>query len=275
MGHTRSAAALRWAALLGAALLTALRLVTLRTAFDENGLLPRGSRVLPLTVLAAALVFLALTLLSLRLNRLPGTEGCFTSRPGWLGAKLAAAVLLLFGSLFALLDGQSEPDLAERIVTGCGLVSALLMGLTALRPERGPGFFWLRLVPALFTGAALVTRFRTWSHDPLVIHLAPVLLAWTCCMVEMMLLTGFPLNAGHRRGAVLFGLGAGCYCCMTLPDFLLGQRTELPELLTLLGLSVWCLTAALELLRHRVQTELPPPEPEPEQEAQPQPENSI
>ena len=44
---------------------------------------------------------------------------------------------------------------------------------------------------------------------------------------------------------------------MTMADYLLGQKTDIGEALTLLGLAVWCTSAALELLQFRVQNELP------------------
>lgn len=242
-------------ALCAALLLAALRVLILKTAFDETGLLPQGSPALPITVLACALCFAGLALLSLRLNRLPGGEHCFTGRPLWLFWKLTGGILLFFGALLTLLDGRTAPDLAQRLSAWGGMLAGLLLVVIALLPKRGAGCFWLRFLAALYTGAALVIRFRVWSHDPMVIHILPTLLAWTCCMVEMMLLSGFSLNAGHRRSAVLFGLAAGSFTCMTAPDYLLGLRTELPELLTLLGLALCCVTAACELLRNRVQSE--------------------
>jgi hypothetical protein len=279
MEQKRYAAALRWAAPGSAAALALLRVTVLKTAFEENGLLPVGSKALLLTVIAAAAFFAGLWFLSTRLNRLPGTEACFSSKPGWLFLKLTAAGLVFLGAFFTLTGGQ-EAESAERTAALFGAAAAVLMAFTALKLERGVPFFWVRLVPALYTGASLILRFRSWSHDPLVIHLVPVLLAWTCCMVEMMLLTGFPLKAGHRRSGVLFGLAAGIFACMTIPDYVLGLRTNLPELLTLLGLSVWCAAAALELLREQVQTEQAPtpaeapsePEAGPEAEPETEPE---
>ena len=45
------------------------------------------------------------------------------------------------------------------------------------------------------------------------------------------------------------------FTCMTAVDNVLGQRSELAELLILLGVALWCVTAALELLRPEVQNE--------------------
>lgn len=267
MERTKAARLLRWTAVECAVFLAALRAVILKTAFDENGLLPPGSKVLLVTVLAMAGCFVLLWLLSLRLNRLPGTEDCFPRAPLSLGCRLAAAVLVFFGALTALLDGAAG---TERVAAFSGIAAALAMLWTALAADRGKLLFWPRLATALYAGAALILRFRNWSHDPLIIHIAPLLLAWTCCMVETMLLSGFSLGAGHRRSGVLFGLGAGVFCCMALPDWILGLRTELPDLLILLGLALWCAEAGFSLTRREVQEEEPAePEAETETEAEP------
>lgn len=264
MSHTRSAGLLGWAAAVCAALLTLLRFVILRRAFDDAGMLPPGSPALPVTVAVCALCFLALLLPSLRLNPLPGREDCFSRKPLYLFLGLAAAALLLTGSLMGLLDrgDGAEPTLLASALAGC--FSALCMGFLALTRSRDSALFWLRLPLPLTVGLLLILRFQAWSHDPLVIHIAPLLLAWTCFLVETMLLTGFPLGAGHRRSAVLFGLSAGCFACMSLPDYLLGLRQDLPDLLTLLGVALWCVCAALELLRRPVQSERAAPAAAPE-----------
>lgn len=254
MSNTKVAAVLRKTTIGCAVLLTVFRVIVLQTAIDKEGLLPRGNISLPVTVLLCALSFAGLCLLALRLNGRPGRESLFSVQGIWLPLKLIGAGLLLAGSVLLLagLDKLSFGS-ADTLVPAAGLVSALLMGWTALREKRGAWFFWVRLIPSLFTGAALIVRFRTWSYDPMIIHIVPELLAWTCCMVAMMLLTGFSLNVGHRRSGVLFGLSAGVFTCMTVPDYFLSDRLTLPDLLTVLGVALWCVVAALELLRRRTQ----------------------
>lgn len=258
----RTAKGLPLLAALAAAALTALRVFHLKTAFDENGLLPPGSSALTLTVVASALVFCVFLVLTLRLNRLPGTEACFSASKRWLLPRLTAAALLFAGGATMLLDGTAALTLAQRLIAVGALAAALGMVGTAVSSARGAGLFWPRLLLALFTGAWLVLRFRSWSQDPLVIRVAPLLLAWVCSMVATMLLSGFSLKAGRRRGAVLFGLCAGCFACMTAADYLLELRSGLSELLVLLGVALWCVTAALELLRPEVQNETAPEETE-------------
>ena len=268
MEHQKYARVLRLAAPLAALALAVLRIVTWKAAFDENNLLPVGSSHLLLTVLLCALVFCALSLLSLRLNRLPGTEACFRGGSLCRDLGLAAGGLLLLGNLLVLLDSGADVGTPERIIAAAGAVSGLLLCWLALQTERGPQAFWSRLLPALYAGAALVLRFREWSHDPLVIHILPVLLAWTCCMVEMTLLSAFSLGAGHRRSSVLFGLCAMAFTCMTLTDRVLGPKADPAELLPLLGLALWCAVSAYELLQDGVQSEQPASESEAAAEAE-------
>lgn len=264
MEHQKYAKLLRMAAPLAALLLVALRIVTWKSAIDDSGLLPRDSKLLTVTVLAAACLFAGLWVLCLRLNRLPGTEACFPGGPVLSALRLAGGALVLLGSLLPLLKSEPDAGAVELAVLLAGVVSGLLLCWLALAPERGPRFVWVRLLIALYTGASLILRFRDWSHDPLVIHILPMLLAWTCCMVEATLLAGFSLGAGHRRSGVLFGLAAAVFTCMSLPDCLLSSRTGFAELLPLLGLALCWAAAALDLLRDEVQAELPPAEPAPE-----------
>ncbi len=255
MKYRNVAGLLRWISICFAVLLAALRVTILKTAFDENGLLPFGSLALPVTVGASACFFVVIWLLSLKLNAHPGRESAFSVQGIWLPMKLLAAGLLMAGSVLTLLNlDRLAIDDPETIISGVGALSGLLMVWNSMSERRGPNFFWVRLIPTLFTGAALVIRFRAWSHDPMVIHIVPLLLTWTCCMVEMMLLSGFSLKVGHRRSSVLFGLSAGMFACMAIPDFILTQRLALTDLLTILGLALWCVVAALELLRERTQS---------------------
>ena len=235
-----------------------LRSVFLMTAFDGQWLLPRGSRVLLITVVFSLAMFGGLWFLSSRLNRLPGTEGCFTSEGRWLFGKLAAASLLFFGGGLSLLGMDPAAEAVNRWAALGTMAAALSLAVTALARSRGTGLFWVRLVLPLMVGLNLVLRFRDWSHDPLVIHITPALLTYACALVESTLLTGFPLGAGHRRSAVLFGLAGACFACMGLPDYVFGLHKDLGALLTLLGPTLWGLTAALELLRESVQTEEAP-----------------
>lgn len=232
------------------------RVAVLKTALDAQGLPAPGSKVLLLTVLVCALCFGGLWLLSFGLNRLPGTEACFSRRGLALFGGLAAGLLVLFGSAMTLLEGGETLDSFQRYTAMGGGLSGLLMLWTAL-DKRG-GVFWARLELAIFTGATLILRFQTWSHDPLVLHILPAVLAQACVLVAVVLLPAFSLSVGHRRSTVLFGLATAVFTLMSLPDHFLGLSDGLPRLLVQLGLCLWVLTAALELLSDRVQSETAP-----------------
>ena len=80
MKYRKSLIALRWLAPCFALLLAGLRVMILKTAFDEAGLLPRGSWALLATVLACACCFCLLWLFCVKLNRRPGREKAFSVR---------------------------------------------------------------------------------------------------------------------------------------------------------------------------------------------------
>ena len=82
----------------------------------------------------------------------------------------------------------------------------------------------------------------------MVLELAPELLFWICAAVASALLPGFPLGAGHRRGARLWGLCAGVMAVMNLPDLLTGA-VRLADLAAFPALGLWFTLHALLLLR--------------------------
>ena len=154
MDNTKAAALLRKIAICCIVLLVGFRVLVLQTAIDKDGLLPRGSIALPATVLLCAAVFAALWILSSKLNRLPGREALFSVQGAWLPLKLIAAGLLLAGSVLSLLELQQLSfRSAETLIPAVGAVSGMLMGWTSLCEPRGKGFFWIRLIPSLFTGS--------------------------------------------------------------------------------------------------------------------------
>ena len=182
-----------------------LRIVTITGIMDEYGLIPMRSPILPATVLFCLLGGAILLILCLRLNRLPGTEGCFAGPVGWQAGELLAAAGLLLGSVLRLAHA-GEMEYARRVLEYFGPVAAVLMAATSLLRNRMDKLvFWLRLLCAIWFCAGMILRFRSWSQDPLIIHLTPTLLSFLCSLLSLMLLSGFPLGAGHRRSTVLFG----------------------------------------------------------------------
>ena len=255
MPHASDTRPLLWTAAGAAVCGIGLRILVLTQAVDQGGLLPQGSPLLLITVLLCLAGFGALWLQCLRLNPLPGTEACFAREGIWLFGRLAAAVLLFLGGVLRLTAAGEEAGSLYLWAALASMAAGLSMAVVALVRSRGPALFWLRLLLALSVGMNLVLRFQDWSHDPLVIHIVPMLLAYACSLVETALLSGFSLGAGHRRSSVLFGLAGACFLCMGLPDLVLGSGPRPGDFLTLLGPVIWGLAAALDLLRRSVQEE--------------------
>ena len=275
MDHTRYSRLTLLAAAFWIAAAFGVRTLLLHTSFTAEGILLRNSHALTWTVCFSLAGFLLLGFFSMRLNRLPGTDNCLRCElPGQLPG-LAAAALLLLGCLLRLTGGTLGDDTALRAAELVGLLAAVLLGVTALYRDRlGPNGFWTLLPAALYACGSLVLHFRGWSQDPMIIDIFPLLLARICSMLCFVLLLGFPLNVGHRRSSVLWGLLAGIFTAMTAPDYLFGFREDLPELFIQLGLGLWCVTCAMLVLRPAVQEETAPdPEPEAPAEA-PQEEQS-
>ena len=234
-----------------------LRVITLTRSINEDGLVRVGSPALAITMVFSLLGMGLLTWFCLRLNRLPGSEACFPVAGGLRGAMFAAPILLLAGCFVSLAAPVESRDDALRIADLAGVGMALLMGATLLiRP--GKSRFWPRFLPAVWALAMMILRFRSWTQDPLIIRIAPTLMAVLCDLLSLMLLSGFSLGAGHRRSTVLFGLAAGVFTLMSVPDHLTGLYGTVGELLALLGLAVWNVGHALGLLRPEVQQEEPP-----------------
>ena len=242
-----------------AALSLILRLITLSN-LDADGLLPLGSPLVPATVAVCLLGGLATVVLCLRLNRLPGREACFEGGAGWSCGEILAAVLLALSAVLQLRHAE-ELERPRLVLEYLGLAMSLALGALALLPRRSGGLrFWLRFLPALWACGGMILRFQSWSRDPLLFLLTPTFLAYLSSLAALMLLTGFPLKAGHRRSTAAFGLCAGVYTLMLLPDYLMGLCGSLAELLLLAGLGLWSLLHALRLLRPGIQAETAAPE---------------
>lgn len=237
-----------------------LRAYILKNCIDEAGLLAVGSHALIWLMLFFAVCFAVLLWLSLRLNRLPGTNDCLRVDGFVLFPLLLAAIGVFFGSLFRLLDEGGSMTRVEVLAELLGMLAAICMALSALMRETlGKAGFWLLVPLTVYTGASLLIRFQDWGHEPVLIKMAPQLLTMICAMLTNALVPGFPLGAGHRRSTVLFGLLTGIFAAASLPDYLLGVRTERGDPMIYLGLALWGAVHALLLLRRSVQDETAEP----------------
>lgn len=225
-----------------------LRVYTDLILEKSGGLLPLGSPLTALTVLLSLLGMGALAVLCLGLDRRPGTESSLEGNSLRTGLRLLAA-LGLFCSCGLQLLHSTNLDHARRVYELLGLPTAVLMAVSTCYGRRlGKAGFWMRLLCVLWISSGLILRFRSWSKDPLLIHLTPSLLAFLCDMMVMMLLSGYPLGAGHRRSIVVFGFGAGVFTLMVLVDYLTGLKAGFAELLGYLSLCLWSVSQAAAVL---------------------------
>lgn len=227
---------------------------------DEAGLLMRGSAMGYILAGFALLVLLLLELLCKRLNRLPGTEHCFSSATGYFIAAVAGAGALLFGCALQVLAGQTTG-----LYLG-GIAAALLLLVAAFLRYFGKRVpVLLLLLPGLFLVVRLFLDFKSWSNDPAVIDFCFLLLASICILLSMINLAAFCFGVGKRRATVFWCMAAGVFTAMTLPDFLNAGSAGLSGLLIYGGLGVWCVGSGLQLLRGSVQNEEPEPDAAPEE----------
>ncbi len=270
MQHSRFSRPVLLAAAVWSAAAFVLRFWILKNSLDVNGVLFADSPALTWTVVFSLAGFVGLALLCFRLSRLPGTDRCFLGSSISVLPAALAAVFLFAGCILRLTDAGASLDRAMRLTEIGGIVSAAGMAaLTFLRERLGKHGFWIRLLLALYTCVSLILRFRVWSHDPMIIDIVPQLLAMICAMLSCVLLTAFPLGAGHRRSTVLFSLMAFLFTVMSLPDYLIAIKTGLADLLIYSGLALWCATHACLLLRKQVQDEPEPPAESEGSEAEP------
>lgn len=257
---------------LGAIVGAGLRYYQLTHCMTATGLIVPGSRILYGMLGFAAIGVIVMAILCPRLNPLPGTERDVIGPAGYLFAELVATVAIFYGSLHGLLrliaEAGSFGALLQSGITSAllpigGMLAAALLATAALLYGRGSkAAFWLVLAASVYFAAQLVSDFKQWSTDPLVIDFCFRLLARVCGMLALFHISGFPLSAGRKRLTVFWSIGAVVFTGMMIPDIFLGGSITLGELLLQLGLTVWCAAHAALILRPSVQAQQPAPEEE-------------
>ena len=231
-----------------------LRFLILKNSASLDGriLAPRSALIWTLVFSLAGLVLL--TVLSRFFRKTPCTDAVFSKAGLWVIPSLAGAVLIFAGNLpapVALVRGLGKQPFSEllqsvdkfRLLTSfVGLIAAVLMAVAVLlRPRRkGSNLFWLQLPLILFAGMNMIYHFRSWSHDPIVLDIAPLALASICTLLGVLLTAGFSLRVGRRRSTALWCALSVIFTAMCLPDFLLGAKSSKSILLIWLGLALWC-----------------------------------
>ena len=239
-------------ALLGAG----LRVYQQLRCMTEDGLIVPGSRIL-YGLLGFAVFTLAVTaFFCTRLNRVRGGEHCLVGSPVFLFLDLAACVLLFFSCLLRMMDGGAP------LLCICGMAAALCLTAAALFYGKGvKAAFWLVLLPCAYLAAQLISDFKGWSSDPLVIDFCFRLLAQVCAMLALFHYAGFLLGYGQKRMSVFWSVCAFVFAATSLPDYFLKRGLSADHALLLGGLALLCASHALRLLRPSCQEETPSEEP--------------
>ena len=235
-----------------------LRLFALLNGTDSSRLLVTGSPWLVLLILFAAAITAALLVLILRGPHVKkGNYRSFARGTGDLLCGLLGALLVFAGSIAELLRDASGTGLYLGVG---GLLCALLLALAALqRRLRRPVSFWEVFPVTVWAAVRLILHFKSWSFDPRVIDFCCRLFADVTALLALQFLSGFCLKVGRTRAAVLWCLLAYVFSVASVPDFLLGWGSTLGECLIGLGLGLYCLTCAVQLLNGRTRVPRPAP----------------
>lgn len=230
-----------------------LRFLILHNSVVAHGRILAGRSALLWTLILALAGLLLLWGLSGFFRKKPCTDRVFSRGGYWFILPLAGALLLLIGNLppvLALLRsfGKQSFDGAIRSIGKLqllsalfGLISALLMAAVLLRRSLlGKNAFWLQLPLILFTGTNMIRHFRAWSHDPIVLDIAPMALSALCFLLAVVMISGFSVSVGRRRSTGIWCAMAVICTAMILPDYLLGAKTDIHALLIWLGQALWC-----------------------------------
>ena len=253
-----------------------LRVYQLTRCMNEVGLIIPGSRILYGMLGFSLIGVVVIAVLCFRLNKVRGGEDCFEGRPVFLFLDLAAATAMFFGCLQRYFDGGSALlFLGGMVAAACLATASLLYG------KRSQTTFWLLLLPCVFFAAQIISDFKGWSSDPLVIDFCFRLLTQVCALLAIFHISGFALGYGRKRMTVFWSVGASVFAAMSAPDFFVNRSLPLGQLLLLCGAALWCASHAIRILGEKSQSQTAPEgepfsapkeEPQPKTEDAPRPE---
>ena len=194
-----------------------LRRWQLHSAFDEAGLVIRGSASSWVLGIVCAVLVVALAFLSRRLPRKSGYEESFSSGMPEMLISVIAAVLLLAGSALELLHGTTGK--LALVVHFLGVCSALCILVTAMQRYRGvvPPVA-VHILPCLYLVIKLIADFKQWSVDPAVLDYCFELFAAIAAMCAIYHLGGFCFDKGGRRISVFWCLSCLVFSVVALAD---------------------------------------------------------
>lgn len=196
-----------------------LRDLQLSNAFDDKGLPLSGQWILLAAVSAAVLLVIAL------LTRL-WTEDAGGAYTDFFRAKLfivilevAAGGLIIAGNLAEFLDPAASATMFRKIILLLGMVSGLCCVPVAAAQYRGTKPSpWLYLLPVAFCILQLISHFKGWNSDPVVLDYCFKLFAEIFLMIGLFYVGGYAFDKGRYRWSIFFCLGALYFAGVTMAD---------------------------------------------------------
>ena len=217
-----------------------LRRWQLQSAFDQDGLVLRGSAATWALGTLCLVWTVGLAVFARGLERRSGYEESFSSGLPEMLLSVGAAATVLVGSALEVAGGVRGLDLAVQFL---GVCSALCILVTALRRYRGvvpPAA--VHILPCLYLVLKLIVDFKQWSVDPAVLDYCYELFAAIAAMCAVYHLGGFCFGKGGRRISVFWCLTCLVFTAVSLAD---GGLTH-----TLLfgGMGLWAAVNGWQLL---------------------------
>lgn len=203
-------------ALAGSAAGFALRKWLLTQAYDDEGLMIRGSVSIWVLGIFCAVVVLAFALLAGRLGKRADYESTFSSSGFCFAASVLAGALVLAGSAAGVLE---DPAAVRMILGFLGIASGvcfLAIGAGRFRGKAvGPG---VHILPVVYLVFKLIVDFKQWSIDPAILDYCFSLFAAISAMCAVYTVAGFCFGKGGRRMSAFWCLTGTVLTAVSLAD---------------------------------------------------------
>ncbi len=207
---------LHWILLaLGTVLGTLVRFWNLSAAVDELGLFI-ANHPASLTLIGVGILFvLIFGGLSFRSPGHGVDHRVLTFSTPQSAFSLAAAILLLLGSLMALPSGGTVGKL---LLTILGLAAAVSMIQLSRIRKTGNQVSLLELLPVIFLLVNLILNFKSWSTDPVILDYCDMLFAQIFTLLAFYGIAGFSFDQGHPRRTLFYSSCGIFFSAMAVVD---------------------------------------------------------
>lgn len=232
-----------------AAVACVMRSVTLSRALDAEGLLLPGNKLPAIMAVFVLLALASVALLLLAMDKRPQYAANFSARPLWLAPAAVGAVLVLFGGALRLREASGLELWVDALAAAGGL---LLLVQTILQLQGKQPNFALLLLPCVWLMLKLVSDYKNWSSDPVLLDYCFLLLADITCMLSVYHIAGFCFDRGKRRLTAFWCAAAVVFCTISLADGL-----DTAGVLHLVGMILWLGASLVQLCTDRPQEKAP------------------